>query len=406
MIILIHEFGYQSVKTFVETIRKNENLKVIIHTYKKKTFPSYIDTIELDDFSIENIVEAVENISKNISNENVGCVTFDENLVELCGILNDRNSRSNKKCLSAVTSYLLTDKLLMRSFLGNIVPEPNFSEYTGKENAKKFLKTNLNGIVLKPRALYSSRGQYYVNKESDLNHIPISLNNYLMEEKVNYTSMYTSDGLYTNGNIFVTIHQYGEKISDSEKNTAPLKVKTADLYEKDPKLIKKIEKMAKNILINVSTNAEVIPFHFEWFVDTKKRTIKFCEGAARFGGAYIPELIMAEYNVDVKQMYAKLLTSSTDAIILGNLKLRNRLTSISFSPRFSSLNQKKLINNMLDFPNWILFKKSYLDNRKVIITEENWMTIQAYTVVFNYSSQLDLEKKEKILLNLLKPNKI
>ena len=75
MIILIHEFGYQSVKTFVETIRKNENLKVIIHTYKKKTFPSYIDTIELDDFSIENIVEAVENISKNISNENVGCVT-------------------------------------------------------------------------------------------------------------------------------------------------------------------------------------------------------------------------------------------------------------------------------------------------------------------------------------------
>lgn len=61
---------------------------------------------------------------------------------------------------------------------------------------------------------------------------------------------------------------------------------------------------------------------------------------------------------------------------------------------------------MLDFPNWILFKKSYLDNRKVIITEENWMTIQAYTVVFNYSSQLDLEKKEKILLNLLKPNKI
>lgn len=38
MIILIHEFGYQSVKTFVETIRKNENLKVIIHTYKKKLF--------------------------------------------------------------------------------------------------------------------------------------------------------------------------------------------------------------------------------------------------------------------------------------------------------------------------------------------------------------------------------
>ena len=180
MIILIHNFGYQSVKTFVDEIKKSEKLIVIINDYKEKTFPKNINTVPLKEFTPEVIAKKVKTIASK-ANENIGCVTFDENLVELCGLLNDMFSKRNEKCLRTRTSYLLTDKLMMRTFLSNSVKQPDFAEYHGLENAKKFLDKHPYGIVLKPRVLYSGKGQYYINSKEDFNYVPVNLNHYLKE---------------------------------------------------------------------------------------------------------------------------------------------------------------------------------------------------------------------------------
>lgn len=394
MIILIHEFGYKSVKSFVDEINAKENFVAIIHDYKKDTFPSDISTISLKQFSAENIVNEVENIVNNsVNSTKIGCVTFDENLVALCGLLNDKIINVNKRCTTAKTACILTDKLMMRSFLSGKVREPSFCEYTGIDNAKIFLKKFENGIVLKPRSLYSEKGQYYINSEEDFNKVPTNLNNYLMEEKINYDYMCTSDGIYGSEGMFISIHQYEDKITDLADDIAPLTAKTADMYKTNLSLLNDIKLSTKKILNSVANKSEIIPFHIEWFVNKKNHSLVFCEGAARFGGVNIPELIMTEYGVDIKELYAKSLIGADIP------KEKNILHSaISFSPR---LKAKKVSKASLSFPNWIKFKKIYVHTGDDLSKNNDWMSNQAYTVTFQYTSKIDLLKKETLLLNNL-----
>ncbi len=391
MIILIHNFGYQSVKTFVDEIKKSEKLIVIINDYKEKTFPKNINTVPLKEFTPEVIAKKVKTIASK-ANENIGCVTFDENLVELCGLLNDMFSKRNEKCLRTRTSYLLTDKLMMRTFLSNSVKQPDFAEYHGLENAKKFLDKHPYGIVLKPRVLYSGKGQYYINSKEDFNYVPVNLNHYLMEEKIKYTTMYTSDGIYTHDNCLITIHKYDDKITDLKENLSPLTARSEVLCKSSHDILTKIEESTRKVLSQlVTTPHEVIPFHIEWFVDTKNKVVTFCEGGARFGGVYIPELIQSEYGVDIKHLYARSLVGMKIPSVL-----ERHASAISFSPRLKPLKIKKI---NLEFPDWINFKKVFVKSKEDYTPTNDWMGNTAYTVIFNFDSEQDLLEKKKYLLN-------
>ncbi len=305
MIVVINSFSFLESGLSEEVISKND-ITILSPSKVKSTFPFLTEkTIFLDHFTHEKILEACQKFKK--TSLGTQFVANGEENIPLVGLLNEKKGVSS----DFLQSICFTDKYYMRTALVGKVSQPKFYLVNSSREASAVFQSQPTSYILKPRSQSSAIGIHIVSTLEEINCLSNNLNNYIMEEFVDYDIMLTSDGIAAGGKpLAFFVHEYGEKITESIKNSKYATVSTSHLYVKNLEIIDELLSLTAEVLDNLDTSPYPIPYHFEWFYNSITQELVFCEGASRFGGAEIPKLIQSAFEIDIKSLYWDLLFDS------------------------------------------------------------------------------------------------
>ncbi|MBC1925131.1 hypothetical protein [Listeria innocua] len=303
MIILINSFSFKELGLSEKLIHDNDIL-IISHSRQEPSFPFLSSkTVFLKEMSENTIQEYF--VGLNLTGKDVLFIANAEEKIILAGLLNEQYSA----CKSYFQAMSFIDKYLMRILLNSVIPQPKFKAINSKADVMIYLKEDVGKThILKPRAQSSANGLYILSSKKNINDLPENLNGYILEEFVDYDIMLTSDGIAYDGQIHTfSVHEYGEKLTESLRKKNYATVSTSRFYNTDKKVIELIYDCTQKVLNKLMVCNYPIPFHLEWFYNITTGELTFCEGAARFGGAEIPKLIECTFDINVKELYWKLL---------------------------------------------------------------------------------------------------
>ncbi|MBC1474394.1 hypothetical protein HB852_07165 [Listeria grandensis] len=308
MIVIINSFSFLEMGLSEELIKKNK-IKIVSPERVKLTFPLIQDkNLFLEDFTHDNIMTICQSLERNLDIDLF--VANGEENIPIAGLLNEKLGLSS----SFMQSIAFTDKYIMRTLVGNKVKQPNFIAVDNIDNIIDYFQSKEpHTYILKPRSQSSAIGIHVVSTLEEIRELPETLNNYIMEDFVNYNTMLTSDGIASRGKpIIFSVHEYGEKITESMMHSRYATVSTSHLYATSHSVIDDLLAQTSLVLEVLSTSEYPVPYHFEWFYNSTSHDLFFCEGATRFGGAEIPKLIDCAFDIDIKQCYWDMLLNESN----------------------------------------------------------------------------------------------
>jgi hypothetical protein len=239
---------------------------------------------------------AIRIVDKINNKENIEEIfTLDETIMDWVGALNDYYCKHESQFLK---NTIFKDKYYMRCFFDGTVEQPKYSEELDEKI--KF------EVIRKPRKKSCAEGIVLCNSEIKGDK-KISSEDYIYEEYISYDQMFTSDGYACNGKIVRFFsHCYDGKILEEiwkhNKREKYILAYTNKYYWSDYAVITRLYEETSRIIEKYAKNI-VIPFHFEWFYIKESNSFIFCEGACRFGGSRIPQMITDSFGVDVLGEY-------------------------------------------------------------------------------------------------------
>lgn len=314
----------------------------------------------------------------------------DESDVERAGFLRDLLKLEGQKTLS---SKLYRDKLWMKLMLHSIVPIPKFKLVHTKEEAEKFAEDNGYPIVLKPRSGWSSLKTYKITHQNQLDEIK-SFDEFLVEEWINNSTMYTIDGIQKNGKvIWYSIHQYDCNVLESlELGKRGFSMITS------PKMFdeafKSKAKYFTETVIQALNSAEKFcsPFHLEFFSNDNEDFI-FCEIASRFGGGKTLDLIEYEYNLNLPSLYLKEIENNNTV----DWETSTPKQFVACYKKFFSINKKFIedirIKNFIISANKVKFKNEWRIPKSINDVEELYiLKSSSFEETLDLIHQLSAEK--------------
>lgn len=258
----------------------------------------------LEDWRLPSMIQILNEINLTADINKIS--TLAEEDIEEVALLREFYTKQSSQLL---TDLLFRDKYYMRSFLQNIVSQPNFRLLEQPEDINVFKKvSSANFFIVKRRNLAGGSHVKKINRESNISpentFIDLYSGEYLIEEFVDLPQMVTADGYAVAGIIFRFFsHEYNEHLLESFGHEYLL-LRTSHLYNKRYDYIEKIKFQSQKVLnIFLRNKGNVTPFHFEWFVNEETDEIVFNEVGRRFGGGNIPQLIQIAFGVDVLNEY-------------------------------------------------------------------------------------------------------
>lgn len=276
----------------------NDQLIIIASYQQQQTYPKEISRVYYsNNFSKSSLLELIDTYF-DLKKYSYDFIPFSEETVPVCGYL---NSYANSSGLDS-KSINFTDKFYMRKKINDALNQPLFYKVDSIDDIYDILSQSKNKYILKPRVSSSSNNIHIIKKEEDIIK-SIDYTNFIMEEMIDYDIMFTTDGVYSKGELIdFNIHRYTKKMLDSiDENSFQMVVST--LHDLDPKIFDRLNNLTQQVLDCLSDKNFIFPFHIEWFYSFKDDKITFCEGAARFGGALITDLIYLSQNKNVKEIF-------------------------------------------------------------------------------------------------------
>ncbi|HFU3817555.1 TPA: carboxylate--amine ligase [Streptococcus suis] len=351
------------------------------------------EVIFIEDYTLPSLVSEIRKLSKNNNIESV--TTLCEEDVDWAGFLNDHFAKKNT---TSVSNLLFKDKYLMRSFLYGIVNQPYFRLLESKKDLELFWKNSKKDIaVIKPRNGAACVGikKITIDTEVESNFYDGS---YLIEEFINFTGMITCDGYSVGASIKrFYVHENVEPLLDSLKNKGYYLLRTSKLYYENYEMIESAFLNCEIVLEEFSVEAEVTPFHFEWFYDLENHQLTLCEVGKRFGGGYIPKLINDVYGTDILYEYWEILTKNSVPKVLEGVAVIDIPKKISAT--FALYKKSGYVNKVPRIEGIEWAQKIYLNlNKGDLVDASESIIDNSMLVQFISDSENDfLEKLNKII---------
>lgn len=298
--IILNPYGF-SYLDFPPEIFERKDWSVITNHKNKASYPLELlhRIIFTDDFSKDSLLKICKNNFES-SHRKLLFIPFSEETIQVSGFLNDYFDGVG---IDYSHSLNFSDKYYMRTSLLNKINQPFFSKINSIQEISWFLEKykNFSTYVLKPRNSSSAKDIKVFKEYKELNEA-IDYENYIIENFVDYDTMLTTDGVYSNGNLLdFNIHEYGEKITDSLVHSNHATVNST-CHSIDNELYNCLKDCTHSVLNLLSSNNYSFPYHIEWFYSYENKKVTFCEGTARFGGAFIPELVKISQNKNMKHI--------------------------------------------------------------------------------------------------------
>ena len=326
-------FRYSARVVRLEYLYK-KNVVIIAPESQKKKYEAYLDegyhlpkVIFLEDFILPNIILEIRKISQNTEIESI--TTLSEEDMDVVGFLNDHFVEKNTH---SVSNLLYKDKYFMRSFLVGVVNQPYFRLLESENDLSIFWNNcKSSTAILKPRNEAGSIGikKIYPNEKIDSTYFEKT---YIVEEYIDIDHMITCDGYSIGSEIKrFYVHEYEELLFQTLSSSGYYLVRTSSLYNDSEKFeyIERAMEECRKVLNIFSSNSEITPFHFEWFLELSTGNMVFCEVGKRFGGGDIPQLIKDSHGVDVIKEYWDILTNPQVLREKNPSKVLSRPASIS-----------------------------------------------------------------------------
>lgn len=265
------------------------------------------EVIFIEDYTLPSLISEIRKLSKKNKIESV--TTLCEEDVDWAGFLNDHFAKKNT---TSVSNLLFKDKYLMRSFLHGIVEQPYFRLLESKKDLELFWNISKKDIaVIKPRNGAACVGIHKITIDTEVESNFYD-GSYIVEEFMSFTGMITCDGYSIGSSIKrFYVHENVEPLLDSLENKGYYLLRTSNLYYENYKMIETAFFNCEIVLREFSVEAELTPFHFEWFYDLESHQLTLCEVGKRFGGGYIPKLINDVYGIDILGEYWDILTENS-----------------------------------------------------------------------------------------------
>lgn len=326
-----------------------------------------------DDYELEEIISDIHvkfKIDKIIS--------ISEKDIIRASKLRDRFIIDGQNMYSAL---LFKDKYLMKN---NLMKNPNiklpkFANVESLVDVSENQKRIGSPFILKPRKGTSSVG---VEKFISFEDVPLNIDfsDYIIEEFIESSAMYSVDGLYYDNEIlFCTAHKYGIT-PYSMKNTDDWCV-VEQVNHTDP-IYDRLLLQQKEICKSMENNSVSYGFHSEFFYNNDKDEITFCETTSRLGGALIPDLIRESFSIDLEEINLKAQLGVLTEVEINNVKnsyQKYTVASILIPKKFGIVKGFPEISD-INFP-WIANYIKCLSIGDVCRGKDSIIDVAAYIII-------------------------
>lgn len=303
----------------------NKNKQYILT--EKRFFEEYYNSGYQNCFSIENYTKGdnlVNSALELIRKEDINIINpVDEFDIIPAAIIREKLNMSGQNLESAVN---FRDKYYMKNSVSKICNVPEYTNITSKDSITEFIDLYNFPIIVKPRKLWGSNKIVKIENNSQLiNWIKNNdkkLENYMIENWVNYSKMIIVDGIQNNNKlIWHTISEYDKGCLESIKSNEGLCAFNSELSN-DSDFMLYIKKYTENILKLLNKeNLYCSPIHMELFIDNESNEIIFNEIASRFGGGNTIERINTSYEFNIAKFFINKITNySNEDLVSRDMK--------------------------------------------------------------------------------------
>lgn len=332
-------------------IQAQKNLSIVCPNKQKENYLtlgfSKNQIFGIDDFSQLNLLLFFNNI-QNIED----IFTLDEGLMHIVGVLKSFFTLEKE---AWKISYAYKDKKFMREQLDGRVNQPQLLDPNAPLPST---------FLIKPRCGASGKDIHIVSKIPEY----YRSEDFLLETRKDFDTMFTCDGIAVNGKIqFFFTHEYVGNILDV-KTTFINIIRTNSRYN-DSIFIQRLQAETQKVLDCLGTE-KIHPFHAEFFYNSTKDELSFCEIGKRFGGGNIPLLIKSAFHFDILDTYWKLINSIPIQKIVSKYPSKIAVTIAIFQNKHHQLPPQLPVpfEFFREYPENIGFAAQSLDDLRYLIS--------------------------------------